>query len=49
MLNLESAFNHYNISFSSDLSSKPQTKLNFGALATSPECILIAIFIDSVI
>lgn len=49
MLNLESVFNHYNISFSSDLSSKPQTKLNFGALTASLECILVSIFIDSVI
>lgn len=52
MLNLESIFNHYNIfygSFSSDLSSKPQSKLNFGALTTSPECMWVAIFIDSVI
>lgn len=51
MLNVESIFNHYNIFyniFTSDLSSQPQSKLNFGTLMTSPECMLAAIFIDSV-
>lgn len=41
MLNVESIFNHYNIFYSiftSDLSSQPQSKLNFGTLTTSPEC-----------